>query len=110
MPDSKCKSAASVIALVAALALCLIAAPALATDTVYPVGSRVGLIPPAGMVASDKFVGFNDPNAEAAILINILPAAANPAIRPWRTRKTPAPGRTSRSCSGCGSVVADFYR
>ena len=57
MPDSKCKS-------VAALALSLIAAPALATDTIYPVGSRVGLIPPAGMVASNKFDGFNDPKRE----------------------------------------------
>jgi hypothetical protein len=76
MPDSKCKSVAALITLVAALALSFIAAPALATDTIYPVGSRVGLIPPAGMVASDKFVGFNDPNEEAAILINILPAAA----------------------------------
>src|ERR1700685_3072778 len=76
MPDSKCKSAAALIALVAALALSFIAAPALATDTIYPVGSRVGLIPPAGMVASTKFDGFNDPNEEAAILINVLPAAA----------------------------------
>jgi hypothetical protein len=76
MPDSKCKSAAVLIALVAALALSFIAAPAMATDTIYPVGSRVGLIPPARMVASDKFVGFDDPNEEAAILINVLPAAA----------------------------------
>src|ERR1700733_3017742 len=76
MPDSKCKSAAALIALVAALALSSIAAPAQATDTIYPVGSRVGLIPPAGMVVSNKFEGFNDPNEEAAILINVLPAAA----------------------------------
>ena len=76
MPDSKCKSAAAVIALSRPWRSLLIAAPALATDTIYPVGSRVGLIPPAGMVASNKFVGFNDPNAEAAILINVLPAAA----------------------------------
>ena len=76
MPDSKCKSAAALIALAVALALSLIAAPALATDTIYPVGLRVGLTPPAGMVASTKFDGFNDPNEEAAILINVLPAAA----------------------------------
>jgi hypothetical protein len=80
MSDSTCKSAAPLIALVAGLAtflaLSLIAAPALATDTVYPIGSRVGLIPPAGMVASDKFDGFSDPDEEAAILINVLPAAA----------------------------------
>jgi hypothetical protein len=76
MPDSKCKSAAALVALGAALALSLVAAPALATDTIYPVGSRVGLIPPTGMVVSNKFDGFNDPNEEAAILINVLPAVA----------------------------------
>jgi hypothetical protein len=80
MPDSKCKSAARLIALVAgfclSLALFLIAAPALAADPIFPIGSRVGLVPPAGMVASDKFDGFSDPNEEAAILINVLPAAA----------------------------------
>ena len=76
MPDSKCKSAAPFIALVAALALSFMAAPALATDTIYPVCSRVGLVPPAGMVPSDKFDGFSNPNEEAAILINVLPAAA----------------------------------
>jgi hypothetical protein len=58
------------------LGLSFIAAPALAADPIYPTGSRVGLVPPAGMVKSDKFDGFADPSQEAAILINILPAAA----------------------------------
>lgn len=76
MANHKRKSAAPLIALVAALGLSLIAAPALAADPIYPTGSRVGLVPPAGMVKSDKFDGFADPNEEAAILINVLPAAA----------------------------------
>ena len=76
MANNKRKSAAPLIALVAALGLSLIAAPALAADPIYPTGSRVGLVPPAGMVKSDKFDGFADPNEEAAILINVLPAAA----------------------------------
>ena len=76
MANHKRKSAAPLIAFVAALGLSLIAAPALAADPIYPTGSRVGLVPPAGMVKSDKFDGFADPNEEAAILINVLPAAA----------------------------------
>ncbi len=80
MADDKRKSAAPLIAFVAGfglcLGVCLSAVPALAADPIYPTGSRVGLVPPAGMVKSDKFDGFADPGEEAAILINVLPAAA----------------------------------
>ncbi len=54
----------------------ILATPALAADPVFPPGSRVGLVPPAGMVASNAFDGFADPGRDAAILITILPAAA----------------------------------
>jgi hypothetical protein len=76
MRNGKRKSAAAVIVIAAALGLFLNAPPARAADPVYPVGSRVGLVPPTGMVASDRFDGFNDPNEDAAILIAVLPAAA----------------------------------
>jgi len=75
MRNRKRKSAAAVIVTVAAWAL-LFNAPARAADPVYPAGSRVGLVPPTGMVASDKFVGFADPNEDAAILIAVLPPEA----------------------------------
>ena len=57
---------------------CAIAAPvpAVAADPVFPVGSRLGLVPPAGMVASETFDGFSVPGEDAAILIAILPPAA----------------------------------
>lgn len=61
--------------LVVAYALTL-AAPSSAADAVFPTGSRVGLVPPAGMVASDRFDGFADPAEDAAILITVLPASA----------------------------------
>jgi hypothetical protein len=80
MASNKRKSAALLIAFIAGCGLCLglafVAAPALAADPIYPTGSRVGLVHPAGMVKSDKFDGFADPNEEAAILINVLPGAA----------------------------------
>ena len=54
--------------------------PVRAADPVFPPGSRLGLVPPAGMVASDKFDGFADPEKDAAILITVLPATAYPQI------------------------------
>jgi hypothetical protein len=54
----------------------LAAAPVRAEDPVFPPGSRVGLVPPPGMVASNTFDGFADPSKDAAILITVLPAAA----------------------------------
>lgn len=76
MPNRKCKSAAAVIVAITALALLFNALPARAAEPVYPIGSRVGLVPPAGMVASEKFDGFADPNEDAAILIAALPPEA----------------------------------
>ncbi len=67
-------------AVVLALALLAVAAvptpPARAADPIFPFGSRIGLVPPPGMVASDDFAGFADPQKNAAILITTLPAAA----------------------------------
>lgn len=60
----------------AALAAIVSATPASAADAVFPPGSRIGLVPPPGMVPSDAFDGFADPAKDAAILITILPAAA----------------------------------
>lgn len=47
-----------------------------ATDAVFPTGSRTGLVPPAGMVASRTFSGFQDPANNASILLVTFPAAA----------------------------------
>jgi hypothetical protein len=76
MPNRKCKSAAAVIVTVAALGLLFNAPTARAADPVYPVGSRAGLVPPTGMIASEKFDGFADPGEDAAILIAVLPPEA----------------------------------
>jgi hypothetical protein len=64
----------------ALFAILISAAPVRAADAVFPLGSRLGLVPPAGMVASDKFDGFVDPERDAAILITVLPATAYPQI------------------------------
>lgn len=54
----------------------LTVAPALAADPVFPLGSRLGLVPPAGFVPTNKFVGFENPQASAAILFITMPGDA----------------------------------
>ena len=49
---------------------------AAAADAVFPAGSRLGLVPPAGMVPSRTFEGFEEPGTKAAILLTTLPANA----------------------------------
>jgi hypothetical protein len=62
--------------LAAASALILLVIPASAADPIFPSGSRIGIVPPAGMVQSRNFVGFEDPQKNAAILFTTLPAKA----------------------------------
>jgi hypothetical protein len=50
--------------------------PALAANPVFPINSRVGLVPPAGFAPSAKFPGFENPDLNAAILIVELPGEA----------------------------------
>jgi hypothetical protein len=61
--------------LVTAAAIGLAAGPAFA-DVVYPPGLRIGLEPPAGLVASPRFPGFEDDTNKVAIAILDLPARA----------------------------------
>ena len=49
---------------------------AAAADVMFPAGSRLGLVPPPGMVPSRTFEGFEEPGTKAAILLTTLPANA----------------------------------
>ena len=49
---------------------------AAAADVIFPAGSRLGLVPPLGMVPSRTFQGFEEPGTKAAILLTTLPAHA----------------------------------
>jgi hypothetical protein len=61
---------------IAYLAVALAATAARAADPVFPPGSRVGLVPPAGFTVSKDFAGFEDRDHKAAILLAELPAEA----------------------------------
>jgi hypothetical protein len=67
------------------LALCALSAAtlsgatlsaALAADAIYPVGSRLGLVPPPGMTAATTFPGFEDRENSAFIRLIALPGPA----------------------------------
>jgi hypothetical protein len=51
-----------------AFAFTLLVSAAFAAEPTFPPGSRIGLVPPAGMVASTTFQGFED-RAHGAILV-----------------------------------------
>src|SRR5436190_21615854 len=57
-------------------AAALAALGARAAEVEYPPGSRIGLVPPAGMTRSANFFGFEDAGSGASILLIALPAEA----------------------------------
>jgi hypothetical protein len=68
--------ASAVVAAAVIFAVAVSAIPACAADPVFPVGSRIGLVPPAEMVPSRSFLGFEDIANNAVMLVTVLPAAA----------------------------------
>src|SRR5947209_15761397 len=56
-------------AIAGAFALVLLAGAAHAAEPVFPPGSRVGLVPPPGMMPSQGIQGFEDPRTRAAIFV-----------------------------------------
>jgi hypothetical protein len=50
--------------------------PAAAAEPVFPVGSRMGFVPPPGFVASKRFPGFENPDSRSSIVMATLPPQA----------------------------------
>jgi len=59
-----------------AFAVLILALPAGAADSIFPVGSLIGLVPPPGMAPSSTFEGFEDRDNKAAILLATFPGDA----------------------------------
>jgi outer membrane biosynthesis protein TonB len=76
MRNSRFRSITAGAGLAVLLLSLVVAMPSHAAEPAFPPGSRIGLVPPTGMVISDAFAGFADPEKNAAILIATLPAAA----------------------------------
>jgi hypothetical protein len=54
--------------------------PAQAAEPVFPLGLRIGLVPPPGLVASTAFQGFEDRAHSVAMILSEMPADAYPAM------------------------------
>jgi hypothetical protein len=70
----------SIAPLAAVLALLVVAVPVQAADPTFPMASVVGLVPPAGMVLSKDFPGFEDLDKDAAILLAVQAPTAYPEL------------------------------
>lgn len=63
------------VPLLAAAVLAALALPA-AAEAIFPTASRIGLVPPPGMTASDAFPGFEDRDNSVFIRLIALPGKA----------------------------------
>lgn len=66
--------------IVAVLATALLTVAALAADPVFPPGSRVGLVPPAGMQPSQGIQGFEDQATHAMIFVTEMSLPTYPDV------------------------------
>jgi hypothetical protein len=76
---------ARTIALLLLLAATAAAAPARAGEAIFPVGSRVGLVPPPGFAASKRLPGFESTDAQSSIVLMAMPLQAFPQIESTMT-------------------------
>jgi hypothetical protein len=61
--------------------------PALGAEPVFPAGSRVGLVPPEGFQASQRFTGFEDAASGSSILVIDMPAQAYAEVEKQMSRE-----------------------
>ena len=80
MINGRIGSTAAGFGLFVALACTIATTPARADQPVFPTGSHVGLVPPAGMTMAQTYPGFIDAAKNAGILIGMLPLEAYPDI------------------------------
>jgi hypothetical protein len=57
-----------------------VAVPVKAADPVFPLGLRIGVVPPPGLVASTAFQGFEDRDRSVAMILSEMPPDAFPAM------------------------------
>jgi hypothetical protein len=62
------------------VAFALVAGSAHAADPIFPLGLRIGLTPPPGLVVSTTFQGFEDRDRSVALILSELPADAYPSM------------------------------
>ena len=69
-----------VLSAFALLAVTFASVPARAADVLFPLGSRIGFVPPPGFEISKRFPGFENPDTGSSIVVVTLPPQAYPEI------------------------------
>lgn len=69
----------------------IFASQALASEPVYPTGSRIGLVPLQGMVAVKDGMGFENPDNNLTITLRELPASAFDVVDTAIKERKPVP-------------------
>lgn len=64
------------VVILALLTFPFVAPPARAADPEFPLGSRIGLVPPPGFQASKHFPGFENAETDSSIVLATLPPQA----------------------------------
>lgn len=80
-PRTILRAGALLRALAAGLVVLAWAAPAGATDVQFPLGSRVGLVPPPGLVRQGAAPGFHDADHHVTLMMLELPPPAYEVVR-----------------------------
>jgi hypothetical protein len=65
-----------IVALFTLFAAILAGAPARAADPLFPLGSRIGFVPPPGFAVSKRFPGFESADTGSSIVVITLPPQA----------------------------------
>src|SRR5215467_2987610 len=60
----------------ALFAISLGSVPASAAEPVFPLGSRMGFVPPPGFTVSKRFPGYESPETRSSIVVATLPPQA----------------------------------
>src|ERR1043165_3225725 len=70
--------------------VCALAAgmPAQGAEPVFPLGLRIGIVPPPGLVASTSFQGFEDREHNVAMVMSEMPPDAYPSMEQAFTIET----------------------
>ena len=79
------------------LGLLCAAAPATASEPVYPKGSRIGLVPPDGIVPMKGAMGFENPANNLIVSFRELPPAAFESIDSAVRDGTPMPAAMEKA-------------
>ena len=65
-----------IVVVLAVLAASIAGLPASAAEALFPIGSRIGFVPPPGFQVSKRFPGFENPDDGGSMIVLTVPPQA----------------------------------